>query len=183
MLLGYCGRKRIRPGPLPLAHRVTWCASAASPELGVNRTLTDGSELVRPSKLPRVYMLTPLPGRSGWAYSSLCFTQPYQTSPKGLSGRPAHCPFRGLLGVHSRYGLHTRAVTNSWHANRRLQLFRLLHDCSGCFRLERLPGGICAHRKAPPFHGAHPKRTSDALPDEKSSQFWGVPPLGPAIGC
>ena len=30
-----------------------------------------------------------------------------------LSGRPVHCPFRGLLGVHSRYGLHTRAVTNS----------------------------------------------------------------------
>src|SRR6266487_2599890 len=39
------------------------------------------------------------------------FAQPYQPSPKGLSGRPAHCPFRGLLGVHSRYGLHTRAVT------------------------------------------------------------------------
>src|ERR1700691_5346880 len=56
-------------------------------------------------------MLSPLPGRSSWAYSSLCFTQPYQPSPKGLSGRPAHCPFRGLLGVHSRYGLHTRAVT------------------------------------------------------------------------
>jgi hypothetical protein len=42
---------------------------------------------------------------------SLNQTQPYQPSPKGLSGRPAHCPFRGLLGVHSRYGLHTRAVT------------------------------------------------------------------------
>src|SRR5438128_5947642 len=41
------------------------------------------------------------------------FTQPYQPSPKGSSGRPAHCPFRGLLGVHSRCGLHTRAVTNS----------------------------------------------------------------------
>ena len=40
-------------------------------------------------------------------------TPPYQPSPKGLSGRPAHRPFRGLLGVHSRYGLHTRAVTNS----------------------------------------------------------------------
>src|SRR5208283_116711 len=39
------------------------------------------------------------------------FTQPYQPSPKGLSGRPAHRPFRDLLGVHSRYGLHTRAVT------------------------------------------------------------------------
>ena len=42
---------------------------------------------------------------------SLTQTQPYQPSPIGLSGRPAHCPFRGLLGVHSRYGLHTRAVT------------------------------------------------------------------------
>src|SRR5262249_44714562 len=40
-------------------------------------------------------------------------TQPYQPSPKGSSGRPAHRPFRGLLGVHSRYGLHTRAVTYS----------------------------------------------------------------------
>jgi len=38
-------------------------------------------------------------------------TQPYQPSPKGLSGRPAHRHFRGLHGVHSRYGLHTRAVT------------------------------------------------------------------------
>ena len=41
------------------------------------------------------------------------FTQPYQRSPIGLSGRPVHRPFRGLLGVHSRCGLHTRAVTNS----------------------------------------------------------------------
>ena len=39
------------------------------------------------------------------------FTQPCQPSPKGLSGRPAHRPFRGLHGVHSHYGLHTRAVT------------------------------------------------------------------------
>jgi hypothetical protein len=39
--------------------------------------------------------------------------QPYQPSPIGLSGRPAHCPFRGLLSVYSRYGLHTRAVTNA----------------------------------------------------------------------
>src|SRR5260370_21238470 len=31
-----------------------------------------------------------------------------------------------------------------------------LHDCSDCFRLERLPGGTCTHWKAPPFHGAHP---------------------------
>ena len=35
----------------------------------------------------------------------------YQPSPIWRSGRPAHRPFRGLLGVHLRYGLHTRAVT------------------------------------------------------------------------
>ena len=43
---------------------------------------------------------------------------------------------------------------------RRLQPLRFLHSCSGCFRLERLPGGICTHWKTPPCHGAHPKRTS-----------------------
>ena len=56
-------------------------------------------------------MRSPLPRRSDWAYCFAHFTQPCQPSPKGLSGRPAHRPFRGLLGVHSRYGLHTRAVT------------------------------------------------------------------------
>src|SRR3984893_12480470 len=104
-------------------------------------------------------MLPPLPRRSGWAYCFAHFTQPCQPSPKGSSGRPAHCPFRGLLGVHSRCGLHTRAVTNLRHANRRLQALRYLHDGSDCFRLERLPGGTCAHWKAPPLHGAHPSRT------------------------
>src|SRR6202795_5213120 len=56
-------------------------------------------------------MLSPLPRHSDWAYCFAHFTLPYQPSPITLSGRPAHCPFRGLLGVHSRYGLHTRAVT------------------------------------------------------------------------
>src|SRR5258706_7444110 len=38
----------------------------------------------------------------------------------------------------------------------RLQPLRYLHDCSDCFRLERLPGGACTPWKAPPLHGAHP---------------------------
>src|SRR5712671_2075866 len=33
-------------------------------------------------------------------------------------------------------------------AIRRLQTLRLLHACSGCFRLERLPGGACTHWKS-----------------------------------
>jgi hypothetical protein len=34
---------------------------------------------------------------------------------------------------------------------------------SRLFRLERLPGGPCTPWKAPPCHGAHPKRTSFRL--------------------
>jgi hypothetical protein len=55
-----------------------------------------------------LYMLSPLPRRSDWTDGFRSVTPSCQPS-----GRPAHRPFRGLLGVHSRYGLHTRAVTNS----------------------------------------------------------------------
>src|SRR5712672_198624 len=88
------------------------------------------------------------------------FTQPYQPSPIWQSGRPVHRPFRGLLGVHSRYGLHTRAVTNSCRAIRRLQPLRFLHSCSGCFRLERSPGGICTHWKSAAFSRRTPPADS-----------------------
>jgi hypothetical protein len=40
--------------------------------------------------------------RSGWAYSSLCFTHPYQPSPKGLSGRPAHASLPDELCLTGR---------------------------------------------------------------------------------
>ena len=54
-------------------------------------------------------MLPPLPRRSDCV--RICsIPQPYQSSPIQYSGRPAHHPFRGLLGVHSRCGLHTRAA-------------------------------------------------------------------------
>ena len=56
-------------------------------------------------------MLPPLPRRGGRAYASLLLAHPCQPSPVGSPGRPAHRPFRGLLGVHSRCGLHTRTVT------------------------------------------------------------------------
>src|ERR1700739_1877226 len=56
-------------------------------------------------------MLPPLPRRSDQVSWFRSFTLPYQPSPKTRSGRPAHRPFRGLLGVHLRCGPHTRAVT------------------------------------------------------------------------
>ena len=79
------------------------CQKPPSTRLGVSRVAYAYAFLV--------YMLSPLPRRSGWAYCFAHSPQPHQPSPKGLSGRPAHRPFRGLLGVHSRYGLRTRAVT------------------------------------------------------------------------
>ena len=93
-------------------------------------------------------MLPPLPRCSRRAYSSLKITHPCQPSPIPLSGRPAHRPFRGLLSVHSRCGLHTRAVTKFVTAIRGLQTFRRLHACPGCFRLERSPGGACTRWKS-----------------------------------
>src|SRR5437773_7927376 len=92
------------------------------------------------------------------------FTQSCQPSPIWLSGRPAHRPFRGLLGVHSRYGLHTRAVTVFRDTLiRRLQPFRCLHDCSGCFRLERLPGGAYTHWKSAALSRRTPKADVDDM--------------------
>jgi hypothetical protein len=104
-------------------------------------------------------MLPPLPRCSGRAHSSLKLAHPYQPSPKPLSGRPAHRPFRGLLGVHSRCGLHTRAVTKTVTVIRRLQTLRHLHACSGRFRLERSPGGACTRWKS----AALSRRTWEAV--------------------
>ena len=86
------------------------------------------------------------------------FTPLYQPSPIWLSGRPVQRPFRGLLSVHSRYGLHTRAVTLCCDTlHRRLQPFRYLHSCSGCFRLEWLPGGSFTHWENATFTRRTPK--------------------------
>jgi hypothetical protein len=85
--------------------------------------------------------------------------QPYQPSPKGLSGRPAHRPFRGLLSVHSGYGPYTRGIAYSDLLHRRLQPLRYLHDCSDCFRPERFSRvGLSPTGQTPPLHGAHPNR-------------------------
>ena len=49
-----------------------------------------------------------------------------------------HIVLFGDCSAFTRVAARTLAqVTNSWPAIRRLQTFRLLHACSGCFRLER----------------------------------------------
>src|SRR6202035_5504573 len=62
-------------------------------------------------RFPCVHAVATTPTQRLGALLRSHFTQPCQPSPIWQSGRPAHCPFRGLLGVPSRYGLHTRAAT------------------------------------------------------------------------
>jgi hypothetical protein len=99
------------PNTTPFASRRSTAISFTGSMPGVG--CKKGSFLPQVLSAFLVYMLPPLPRRSVWAYCFAHFTQPYPPSPKGSSGRPAHRPFRGLRGVHSRCGLHTRAVTNS----------------------------------------------------------------------
>src|SRR5580693_9281748 len=84
---------------------------------------------------------------------------PVSAFPDSTFASAAHRPFRGLLGVHSRCGAHTCAVTKDVTAIRGLQTFRRLHACPGCSRLERVAGGACTRWKCAAFHGARGLRT------------------------
>lgn len=62
--------------------------------------------------LPFVDMPPPLPRWSNQVHVSL--TSLIVTAfPEFQAGRPPHCPFRGLLDVHSRCGLFTRQVADT----------------------------------------------------------------------
>ena len=104
-------------------------------------------------------MLPPVPRCSDWASSSLI--SPSRISlPRNCSRVRLHIDLFEACSAFTRVAARTLApspIRDLLH--RRLQPFCHLHDCSGCFRLERLPGGACTHWKAPPCHGAHVKRT------------------------
>src|SRR5580693_10564784 len=104
-------------------------------------------------------MLPPLPRCSGWAYSSLLSPSRVSLPRKGRRVG-LHIVLFEACSAFTRVAACTLArppIRGPLY--RRLQPFRHLHDCSGCFRLERLPGGPRTHWKTPPFHGAHPLRT------------------------
>ena len=54
-----------------------------------------------------------------------------------VQGRRPHWSFRGLLDVHSRYGLSARCIAKATHLSRRLRRFCYLHRRSDSYRLER----------------------------------------------
>ena len=118
-------------------------------------------------------VLPPLPRCSGWASSSLISPNRVSLPRKGRRVG-LHIVLFEACSAFTRVAARTLApspIRDLLH--RRLQPYRCLHDCSGCFRLERLPGGTCTHWKAPPSHGAHPLQTlsmSTASPEKHQTQ-------------
>ena len=112
-------------------------------------------------------MLSPLPRHSDWwSYIAHPF-QSYQPSPVWLPGRPVHRLFRGLLGVHSRYGLHTRAATEfCGPLSEGFNHFVTSIVAPAASGWSISPGGAFTHWKAPPLHGA---RQEESLPVPQSS--------------
>ena len=81
--------------------------------------------------------------------------QSCQPSPIRVSGRPVHQPFRGLLGVHSCYGLHTRAITvfrDSFTEGFNYFVTSIVAPVASGWSSCRV--GLSPTGKAPPFHGA-----------------------------
>ena len=109
--------------------------------------------------LSLVCMPPPLPRCSGRGISSLKITPPYQPSPVPLPGRPAHCPFRGLLSVHSRCGLHTCTVTYTWPLSEGFRHFVTSMPAPVAPGWSECRAGIAPAGEAPPFHGARGKPT------------------------
>ena len=78
--------------------------------------------------------------------------------PVSVAGRLPHYPFRGLLSVHSRYGLPARGVAKRPFPSKAPAAslppppLRLLPAGA-----TELPGGICTRWRSTPFHGAHRK--------------------------
>ena len=64
----------------------------------------------------------------GTAYSNRFPSSPAAAAfPILVQGRRPHWTFRGLLNVHSRYGLSARCIAKATHLSRRLRRFRYLH--------------------------------------------------------
>src|SRR3954466_3105262 len=84
-------------------------------------------------------MPPPVPRCSGWASSSLI--SPDRISLPRYGGRVGlHIDLFGACSAFTRVAACTLAQSPIVTANRRLQPFRYLHDCSDCFRLERIAG-------------------------------------------
>src|ERR1044072_2768691 len=95
-------------------------------------------------------MPPPVPRCSGWAYSSLI--SPDRIGLPRNGGRVGlHIVLFGACPAFTRVAACTLARSPIVTANRRLQPFRYLHDCSDRFRLERCAGWALHPRESAAF--------------------------------
>jgi hypothetical protein len=88
------------------------------------------------SFFPCAYMPSPLPRQEQQNLIARNVLSP-SAFPEIQAGRLLHHLLRGLLSVHSRYGLYARQVAQGDPLHRRLRRFRYLHRRSDCYRVER----------------------------------------------
>src|ERR1700739_232099 len=84
-------------------------------------------------------MAAPVSRCRGWAYAPLL--SPHHISLPRFGGRVGlHIDLFGACSAFTRVAACTLAPSPILTANRRLQPFRYLHDCSDCCRLEPITG-------------------------------------------
>src|SRR5271165_5176358 len=108
-------------------------------------------------------MLPPLPRCSGWASSSLVSPSRVSLPRKGRRVG-LHIVLFGACSAFTRVAACTlaRSPVRDPHSEG-FSHFVTSMTAPVASGWSDLPGGICTHWKAPPFHGAHPLRTfSDA---------------------
>src|SRR3954453_16453520 len=117
-------------------------------------------------------MPPPVPRCSGWASSSLI--SPDRISLPRYGGRVGlHIDLFGACSAFTRVAACTLAQSPIVTANRRLQPFRYLHDCSDCFRLERSAGWDLHPLESAAFARRTPIQDNHGVELE---------PIAPAIG-
>ena len=89
------------------------------------------------------------------AITTLLISAAVSVFPSKAAGSACTMAFRGLPSVHSRYGLHTRAVTTFCDSLAEgFSHFVTSMTAPVTSGWSFSPGGACTHWEAPPLHGA-----------------------------
>jgi hypothetical protein len=125
------------------------------------------------TEMSGILILLQLGGYVGLLFGAPTWSPPASSAasaPNSANGSAGAChsrderlvcgPWRSALAVTAvlQSSTATGLMATSFAARGALGLapaLAVMHDCSDCFRLERLPGGPCTHWKPPPCHGAH----------------------------
>ena len=112
--------------------------------------------------VPFACMPSPLPRQVAWNLIARAIPSA-SAFPRTVAGRLLHHCFRGLLSVHSRYGLHARQIAFAILYTRGFS--SLVASTAALIATgwsEPVPGRIYPRCGPAPFHGAHDKRINHA---------------------